>query len=97
MEAYLSNTITIEELESIKQQYCTAMNHKECLRPTVEPAKLQIFSQQILSCDHVSDIFLKTLLDSMTVYKGGHVELRLNNNPALWHFDLHLSNGCLYP
>ena len=93
VDAYLSDTITKEELESIKLQHRT-----EITGDTTENNRDQWLkiAEEILSCQRVSEIFLKSILESMTVHKGGHVTLRLKKIPAVWHFNLYLS-GCLFP
>jgi hypothetical protein len=93
VDAYLSDTITKEELESIKLQHRTEITGD---RMENNRDQWQKTAEEILSCRRISEIFLKTLLDSVTVYKGGHVTLRLKKIPAVWHFDLYLS-GCLFP
>lgn len=97
VDAYLSDTISKEELESIKLMLRKESDHKKEEDDQKQWLKI---AEEILSGDCVSEIYLKTLLESVTVYKGGRVELRLRKLPVVWHFDLYLSNhadGCLYP
>ncbi len=88
MNAYLSDTISKEELEAIKLQ-CRANNSMENSEENQD--HLIKFTEKILSCNYISEIFLKTILESVTVYKGGHVEIRLREFAAVWHFSLSLS------
>ena len=93
VNAYLSDTISKEELESIKLQHRAEIREENEENNQDQWLKT---AEEILSCDRISEIFLRTLLESMTVYKGGHVALRLKKIPAVWHFNLYLS-GCRYP
>lgn len=90
IDAYLSDSISKDELEAIKRQ-CRTDTHIE---DTVNrPDDCHLFGEEILSGMRFSEIFLKTLLRSITVYKGGHVELRLKDLSFVWHFELYL-DGC---
>lgn len=92
IDAYLSDSITIDDLEAIKLQCRTDTDHQITENRTT-PYE---FSADILSCSQPSEIFMRTILHSMTVYKGGHVELRLKDLPFIWHFQLYL-DGCHVP
>jgi hypothetical protein len=92
IDAYLSDSITIDDLEAIKLQCRTDTDHQITENRTT-PYE---FSSDILSCGQPSEIFMRTILHSMTVYKGGHVELRLKDLPFIWHFQLYL-DGCHVP
>lgn len=93
IDAYLSDAISKEELEAIKRQCRTDMHTENTANTPEDCAQI---AEEILSCRYFSEIFLKTLLQSITVYRGGHVELRLNNLPFIWYYELYL-DGCHYP
>lgn len=88
IDAYLSDSISKEELETIKLQCCI----KSDIINIDSHSKLLKKAESVLSCKQFSEIFLKTLLESVTVYKSGHVEFRLKDLSAVWNFRLFLSN-----
>jgi hypothetical protein len=88
IDAYLADSISKEELETIKLQCrinpvkIDTGSHSELLKK----------AESVLSGKQFSEIFLKTLLESVTVYKNGNVEIRLKDFSAIWYFELFLSN-----
>jgi hypothetical protein len=92
VDAYLCGSITLEDMEKIKQQYQTEPIPKS----EIDQGQLMKIAEEILPCKRISHIFLRTLLQSITVFKGGHVELCLRRIPAVWHFELYL-DGYHFP
>lgn len=92
VDAYLCDSITLEDLEKIKLQCQTEPTQNS----EMDHGQIMKIAEEILSCRRVSHALLKTLLQSVTVFKGGHVELCLRRIPAVWHFDLYL-DGCHFP
>ena len=87
VEAYLSDTISKEELEAIKLQCRSDIPPNG----TDNEAQYPQIAGLILSGDRISEIFLKTILDSITVWKDGRVVVRLRELPTQWCFQLYLS------
>ena len=92
VDAYLCGSITLEDMEKIKYQYQIEPTPKS----EIDQGQLMKISEEILSCKRISHTFLRTLLQSITVFKGGHVELCLRRIPAVWHFELYL-DGYHFP
>lgn len=91
-DAYLCDSITLEDLEKIKLQCQT----EALIKSEIDRCQIRKVAEEILSCHQISHAFLRTLLQSITIFKGGHVELRLRRISAVWHFELDL-DGCHFP
>jgi len=98
LEAYFSREISREEMLSFTEKYdrqYTALrkkleeaqkskdNHRDSagLR-----AKIQQEVESLLKGEADSEVFYKTMLQSLTVFKDRHMELRLNRLPQVFHF-----------
>ena len=88
IDAYLADSISKDELETIKLQ-CRTNSDKIS---TDSHAELIKKAESVLSGKQFSEIFLKTLLESVTIFKNGNVEIRLKKYSAIWYFELFLSN-----
>jgi hypothetical protein len=99
LDSYFSGDITKDDMQEMKQHYdrqihamlerlkkseALAMegNDVSQLRET-----LQTEISLILSGKKDSDVFSKTLLDSMTVFEDRHIELRLKELSQVFYFD----------
>jgi hypothetical protein len=91
-DAYLSGSITIEDLEKLKTQY-----QQEPMKQTgINSLEIIRAAEEILCGNQSSEAFLKSMLHSIIVFKDGRVTLRLQQLSALWHFQLYL-DGCHDP
>lgn len=98
MDAYFSREISKEDMISFAEKYeqqlsdlrrrlDDAQNRTERKQ---DPAalRLQIQSEvtSIFKGETESEVFYKTMLHSLTVFKDRHMELRLNRLPQIFHF-----------
>jgi ElaB/YqjD/DUF883 family membrane-anchored ribosome-binding protein len=98
MDAYFSGEITKEDMQAMKERYVRQLSD---LRNRLKKAKIQKENKQdpaglrikiqseilaILRGESESEVFYKTLLHSLTVYKDCHMELRLNRLPQVFYF-----------
>ena len=98
MDSYFSGEITKDDMQAMNRKYDSQM---EVLRQRQKDAELRqrenrdsktlrtaIQSQVsgILNGEIDSEVFCKTMLDSLTVFKDRHMELRLNHLPHVFHF-----------
>ena len=98
MDAYFSQEITKEDMQAMKEHYEKqlkglqkrledALKRKEngqdseALRSIIQSEVVAI-----LSGNTESEVFYKTLLQNLTVFKDRHMELRLNHLPQVFHF-----------
>ena len=98
IDAFLSGSITKEELQKIKKQYHAQVTSLEerlnntlvCNENNTEEIyeKLCTAVKSVLSCSANSEVYLKTLLDYMMVHKDGTVEVKLNQLNTVWKFRL---------
>ena len=99
MDAYFSGEITKEDMQTMKERYVRQLSD---LRNRLKKAKTQKETKQdpaglrtqiqseilaILRGESESEVFNKTLLHSLTVYKDRHMELRLNRLPQVFYFN----------
>ena len=98
MDAYFSREISKEEMVSFTGKYKKQQNN---LQKRLEEAENRKNSGQdssalrrkihseitaILTGETESEAFYKTILESLTVFKDRHMELRLNWLPQVFHF-----------
>ena len=98
MDSYFSREISKEEMLSFtakyEQQLCSLRkrleeaqkrkdNNQDCvaLRTQIQSEVAAIMNGEI-----ESEVFYKTLLQNLTVFKDRHMELRLNWLPQVFHF-----------
>lgn len=98
MDSYFSGEITKEDMQAMKQKYdenlkellCRykemELRHKEMRDSKVLRASIHSEVFDILNGKIESDVFCKTILESLTVYKDRHMELRLNKLPQIFLF-----------
>ena len=98
LDAYFSGEITREDMQAMSDQYERQRNgiqrrleeaakrKARKLDPEGLRADIQREVAAILKGDTESEVFYKTLLQSLTVFKDRHVELRLNHLPQIYHF-----------
>ena len=98
MDSYFSGEITNEDMQTMNRKYDGQI---EELRRYQKEAELRQQEKRdakalraairsevsgILNGEIESDVFCKTMLDSLTVYKDRHMELRLNKLPQVFQF-----------
>lgn len=98
MDSYFSGEITKEDMQAMNRKYDDQI---EDLRRRKEEAELRQDEKQdpkalcttiqaevsgILKGEIESEVFSKTMLDSLTVFKDRHMELRLNLLPQVFRF-----------
>ncbi len=100
LDAFFSQTVTKEEMRMMNERYdgklaalqtrLEAIREKEKLRYDVDLLAVEVRRQVtgILGGETESEAFFKNILEQMTVYRDGHVEVRLNLLPMKWAFVL---------
>ncbi len=98
MDSYFSGDITKEDMLAMKKRYEDA---EESFRVRLSKAKerlqqgsdtehlkkiIQTELAAILNVETVSDVFFKSILDKMTVFRDKHIELQLKFLPQIFHF-----------
>ena len=98
MDSYFSGEISKEDMQVMKRKYDQQMDE---LHQKVEDAELlqrenrdsktlrnyiQSEVTGILNGEIESEVFCKTILSNLTVYKDRHMELRLNFLPQIFQF-----------
>ena len=98
MDAYFSREISKEDMVSFTEKY---EQHLSDLRKRLEEAQNRRATNQdsaalrsqiqsevaaILNGETESEVFYKAILESLTVFKDRHMELRLNWLPQVFHF-----------
>jgi len=98
MDAYFSREISKEDMVSFTEKYeqqtallqqrlDKAINQQESKRDYAALcSEIQKAVTSILNGEIESEVFYKTLLQSITVFKDRHIELRLNWLPHVFHF-----------
>ena len=98
MDSYFSQEITKEEMQTMNRKYdgqIDTLRHRQqeaelrrcegrdfnVLRANIQSAVLDILNGEI-----ESDVFYKTMLNSLTVFKDRHMELRLTLLPQVFWF-----------
>ena len=98
MDSYFSREISKEDMISFTARYeqqlsdlrkrlCEAQNRKDSKQDSAA-LRTQIKSEvsAILRGEIESEVFYKTILESLTVFKDRHMELRLNWLSQVFHF-----------
>ena len=100
LDAFFSQTVTKEEMRMMNERYDSQLAGLQTRLDAVrEQEKLHYDTTQlaadvrkqvaaILRGETDSEVFYKNVLEQMTVYQDGHVELRLNLLPMKWVFVL---------
>ena len=98
LDAFFSKRITEDEMRMMNgrydsqltslQQQLEAVQSREqtCWDPDRLRADLEKRIADIVSCRMDSEVFYKTVLDHMTVYRDGRIEVRLHLLPQTWVF-----------
>ncbi len=98
LDSYFSEEITKEEMQTMKQNYDSQLEELRQRRREAElrqweerdaktlRATIQAEVSSILNGDRESEGFYKTMLDSLTVFRDRHMELRLHHLPQVFHF-----------
>lgn len=98
IDSYFNQEITKEEMHAIKQLYEHQIHtlqerliySEEATKMCKDTASLKSTIQEeitaILRGETSSEVFFKILLQSLTVYKDKHMELRLNHLPHVFQF-----------
>lgn len=98
IDAFLSGALTKEELQHMKKLYderLAPLNErllacKKAKKPTQAQIQSDLQKQikSIVTCRRVADPFYKALLEKVVIQKDGTFQVRLNNIPQVWHFEL---------
>lgn len=98
LERYFSGDITKAEMQSMKQRYGVELDALEKKRKCAEEsekaitdlhrltAELRAALGSILRGETHSEVFSKTMLHSLTIYRDRHMELKLNDLPHIFCF-----------
>lgn len=98
MDSYFSGEITKEDMQAMNRKYDgrieelhrqqkeAELRHQEHRDSKTLRATIQSEVSDILCGEIESDVFCKTMLESLTVYKDRHMELRLNRLPHVFQF-----------
>lgn len=103
IDAYLSGVLSEDELRQTKSRLDSEL---DCLQKRLEkeievPQKsiTQLYSEiydkteSIMTCQTISEPYLKALLDFMRIHKDGTLELKLNHLATIWKFQL-INRSC---
>ena len=100
LDAFFSQTVTKEEMRLMNERYdqelaaldqrMQAVREKQklCYDASSLADNVRQKVKAIVCGETDSEVFYKNILDHMTVYRGGRVELRLNLLPQKWVFVL---------
>lgn len=98
IDAFLSGFLSNEEFQQAKELYKTELESlnsqlKRCTespKENIELLRSELADQieKMITCEVVSDIFLKTLLDYMVIHKDGRVDIKLNQLDTIWTMQL---------
>lgn len=95
MDAFLSGALSKEELDQMKQYYDSQLRNlqdrlEKAEKMIVQPIGDALFekAESIVTCEAISEPYLKALLEYMRVHKDGTVEVKLNRLPTVWLFQL---------
>ena len=90
LDSFCSGEIAKADMMALKQKYedQLAQLQKQESQEThaLDPNALSATIRTILNGEMESEAFYKTMLDSLTVYKDRHMELRLKHLPQVFHF-----------
>ena len=98
LDSYFSGEIMKEDMQAMNRKYDSQI---EELYRRIKDAELRQWEMRdsnalraaiekevsgILNCEIEREVFCKTMLESLTVFKDRHMELRLNHLPQVFHF-----------
>ena len=98
LDSYFSEEITKEEMQAMKRNYDSQLEElrqrqREAKLPPCEKqdvktlrATIQVEVSSILNGEIESEVFYKTMLDTLTVFQDRHMELRLHHLPQVFYF-----------
>ena len=98
MDSYFSGEISKDDMQAMNRKYtkqlenlCQRQKEAELRQQEKRDSKaLRVAIQDeisgILNGEIESEVFYKTMLDSLTVFKDRHLELRLNLLPQVFQF-----------
>lgn len=98
MDSYFSQEISKADMQTMNKKYDNQImdlrerlgraeqRQKEKKDPHTLKASIESEVTAILSGETESDVFYKTILHSLTVFKDRHMELRLNHLPQVFQF-----------
>ena len=92
LDSFFSGTISREEMTAMKEHYdrrltTIQLRLNEALDKTPDASELFHLLKSILNGERESTVFCKTILESITVYKDRHMDLRLKNFPYVFRFE----------
>ncbi len=98
MDSYFTGDISKEDMQAMKKRYeaqeesfrerlrkAEARKQNGCSRQQLKET-IQMEVAALLNGDVESEVLSKTVLDTLTVFKDKHMELRLNNLPQVFRF-----------
>ena len=90
IDAYLTGTITREELAQMKARYDQKIASIQAQLPASQPERPDLEEKitAIVMGNAPAEPLYKTLLDCATMEKDGSFHLRLRHLPQTWHFQL---------
>lgn len=74
------------ELEELLRLQAESVRQPEFSTPDTVRQEIYALLKLILNGDAVSEVFYKTMVQSLTVFKDRHTELRLKHLPHIFHF-----------
>ena len=98
MDSYFSGDITKDDMRAMNKMYdrqaeeLRRRQQEAALRQKEEPDSVSLYSAirrevaGILSGEIESEAFYKALLDSLTVFRDRHLELKLKHLPRVYHY-----------
>ena len=98
MDSYFSGEITKDDMQAMNRKYNKQLEELECRQEEAElrqqekreskalRAAIQAEVSGILNGEIESEVFCKTMLESLIVFKDRHMELRLKLLPQVFHF-----------
>ncbi len=93
LDAFFSGSISKSDMKRMNERYDHELNALQIrlqaakrLPETIENQEVQKQILDIVNGLTESNAFCKNLLNTLTVYQGGRVEVRLNNLPQVWVF-----------
>ena len=92
LDSYFSGSISKEDMMAMKEHYdrrLTAIQLRlnEATGKQPDASELSRMAKSILMGETESLVFCKTILESITVYKDRHMDLRLKNFPIVFRFE----------
>lgn len=104
IDSFLSGLITNDELQQVKLRYNAELESlqnrfvqaSDWAKNSKEELKLEVHKvlESMITCNDISESYLKSLLEYMIIHKDGTVEIKLNELDAVWKFQLYRGNPC---